>query len=85
MLPDIDGMEVMRHMKDTRPTTEVIMISAHGSTPKAVEATKAGAFDFVDKPLEFDELQLRVENALKQRELITENENMRRQLSTRSE
>ena len=85
MLPDIDGLEVMRHMKDARPNTEVIMITAHGSTPKAVEATKAGAFDFVDKPLEFEELQLRVENALKQRELITENANMRRQLSTRSE
>lgn len=85
MLPDIDGLEVMRHMKDARPNTEVIMISGHGSTPKAVEATKAGAFDFVDKPFEFDELQLRVVNALKQRELITENENMRRQLSTRAE
>ncbi|HXD31650.1 MAG TPA: sigma-54 dependent transcriptional regulator [Pyrinomonadaceae bacterium] len=85
MLPDIDGLEVMRHIKDTRPNTEVIMISGHGSTPKAVEATKAGAFDFVDKPFDFDELQLRVVNALKQRELITENENMRRQLSTRAE
>jgi DNA-binding NtrC family response regulator len=85
MLPDIDGLEVMRHMKDARPNTEVIMISGHGSTPKAVEATKAGAFDFVDKPFDFDELQLRVINALKQRELITENENMRRQLSTRAE
>jgi DNA-binding NtrC family response regulator len=72
-------------MKDARPNTEVIMISGHGSTPKAVEATKAGAFDFVDKPFGFDELQLRVVNALKQRELITENENMRRQLSTRAE
>jgi len=85
MLPDIDGLEVMRHMKDARPNTEVIMISGYGSTPKAVEATKAGAFDFVDKPFDFDELHLRVENALKQRELIAENENMRRQLSTRSE
>ncbi len=85
MLPDIDGLEVMRHMKDARPNTEVIMISGYGSTPKAVEATKAGAFDFVDKPFDFQELQLRVENALKQRELIAENENMRRQLSTRAE
>lgn len=85
MLPDIDGLEVMRHLRDARPNTEVIMISGHGSTPKAVEATKAGAFDFVDKPFEFDELLLRVINALKQRELITENENMRRQLSTRAE
>ena len=79
-LPDMDGLEVMRHMKDARPTTEVIVVSAHGSTTQAVEATKAGAFDFVDKPLDFEELELRVQNALKHRELLTENANLRRQL-----
>ncbi len=84
-LPDIDGLEVMRHIKDARPNTEVIVVSAHGSTTRAVEATKAGAFDFVDKPLNFEELELRVQNALKHRELLTENANLRRQLSTRSE
>ncbi len=84
-LPDMDGLDVMRHMKDARPTTEVIVVTAHGSTTKAVEATKAGAFDFVDKPFNFEELELRVQNALKHRELIAENANLRRQLSTRSE
>ena len=84
-LPDMDGLEVMRHIKDARPNTEVIMVTAHGTTPKAVEATKAGAFDFVDKPLNFEELALRVQNALKQRELVDENANLRRQMSTRSE
>ncbi|HVQ37885.1 MAG TPA: sigma-54 dependent transcriptional regulator [Pyrinomonadaceae bacterium] len=84
-LPDMDGLEVMRHIKDARPNTEVIVVTGHGSVPKAVEATKAGAFDFVDKPFDFEELQLRVENALKHRELVTENASMRRQLSTRAE
>jgi DNA-binding NtrC family response regulator len=84
-LPDMDGLEVMRHMKDARPNTEVIVVTAHGTTPKAVEATKAGAFDFVDKPLDFEELALRVQNALKHRELVDENANLRRQMSTRSE
>jgi DNA-binding NtrC family response regulator len=84
-LPDMDGLEVMRHMKDARPNTEVIVVTAHGSTTRAVEATKAGAFDFVDKPVDFEELELRVQNALKHRALITENANMRRQLSTRAE
>lgn len=84
-LPDMDGLEVMRHMKDARPNTEVIMVTAHGTTPKGVEATKAGAFDFVDKPLDFEELALRVQNALKHRELIDENANLRRQMSTRAE
>lgn len=84
-LPDMDGLEVMRHIKEARPNAEVIVVTAHGSTTKAVEATKAGAFDFVDKPLNFEELELRVQNALKHRELVTENANLRRQLSTRSE
>jgi DNA-binding NtrC family response regulator len=84
-LPDMDGLEVMRHMKDARPNTEVIMVTAHGTTPKAVEATKAGAFDFVDKPLDFEELAIRVQNALKHRELIDENASLRRQMSTRAE
>jgi DNA-binding NtrC family response regulator len=84
-LPDMDGLEVMRHMKDARPNTEVIMVTAHGSTTKAVEATKAGAFDFVDKPLDFEELAIRIQNALKHRELIDENASLRRQMSTRSE
>src|SRR5947207_14577484 len=84
-LPDMDGLEVLRHMKDARPTTEVIVVTGYGSVQKAVEATKAGAFDFVDKPFDFEELPLRVDNALKHRELLTENASMRRQLSTRSE
>ena len=84
-LPDMDGMEVMRHMKDARPNTEVIVVTAHGTTRMAVEATKAGAFDFVDKPLDFEELGLRVQNALKHRELMDENAELRGKLSARKE
>jgi len=84
-LPDMDGLEVMRHMKDARPNTEVIVVTAHGTTRKAVEATKAGAFDFVDKPLDFEELGLRVQNALKHRELMDENAELRGKLSARKE
>jgi len=84
-LPDMDGLSLMRHMKDMRPSTDVIVVTGYGSVQKAVQATKAGAFDFVEKPFDFEELQLRVEHALKQRALLDENANMRRQLSTRSE
>lgn len=84
-LPDMDGLEVMRHMKDARPTTEVIVVTGYGSVAKAVEATKAGAFYFVEKPFDFEEIQPLVEKALERRELVAETANMRRQLSTRSE
>ena len=84
-LPDMDGLEVMRHMKDARPTTEVIVVTGYGSVARAVEATKAGAFYFVEKPFEFEEIQPLVDKALERRELVAEAANMRRQLSTRSE
>lgn len=84
-LPDMDGLEVMRHMKDVRPTTEVIVVTGYGSVQRAVDATKAGAFYFVEKPFDFEELQPLVDKALERRELVAETASMRRQLSTRSE
>ena len=84
-LPDMDGLEVLRHMKDARPTSEVIVVTGYGTVQKAVEATKAGAFYFVEKPFDFEELQPLVEKALERRELVAETANMRRQLSTRAE
>jgi DNA-binding NtrC family response regulator len=84
-LPDMDGLEVMRHMKDARPTTEVIVVTGYGSVARAVEATKAGAFYFVEKPFDFEEIQPLVDKALERRELVAETASMRRQLSTRSE
>src|SRR5882724_4441431 len=84
-LPDMDGLDVMRHMKDARPTTEVIVVTGYGSVQRAVEATKAGAFYFVEKPFDFEELQPLVDKALERRELVAETASMRRQLSTRAE
>src|SRR5712692_10963866 len=84
-LPDMDGLELLRHMKDAKPNTEVIVVTGYGSVQAAVEATKAGAFYFVEKPFDFEELLPLVEKALERRELMAEAANMRRQLSTRSE
>ncbi len=71
-LPDMDGLTLLRHMKDTRPTTEVIVVTGYGSVQTAVEATKAGAFYFVEKPFDFEELSPLVEKALERRELMAE-------------
>src|SRR5437762_266706 len=84
-LPDMDGLTLLRHMKDSKPTTEVIVVTGYGSVQSAVEAIKAGAFYFVEKPFDFEELSPLVEMALERRELVAEAANMRRQLSTRAE
>src|SRR5215217_1910898 len=84
-LPDMDGLEVLRHMKDARPTTEVIVVTGYGTVAKAVEATKAGAFYFVEKPFDFEQMQPLVERALESRELRAETKMMRDRLATRAE
>jgi len=84
-LPDMDGLDVMRHMKDARPATEVIVVTGYGTVAKAVEAIRAGAFYFVEKPFDFEEMQPLVKRALERRELMAETANMRRQMSTRAE
>lgn len=84
-LPDMDGMEVLRHIKDANPSTEVIVVTGYGTVQRAIDATKGGAFYFVEKPFDFEQILPLVEKALERRELLSETETMRRQLSTRTE
>ena len=63
-MPDIDGIELLRRIKETAPKTEVIMISGHGNINSAVAATKLGAADFIEKPFSVDGLLGSIERAL---------------------
>ena len=63
-MPDIDGIELLRRIKETAPQTEVIMISGHGNINSAVAATKLGAADFIEKPFSVDGLLGSIERAL---------------------
>src|SRR5918993_504172 len=73
MLPDIDGLELLGRFKQIHADTEVIVITGHGSVPKAVEAMKAGAHSFVEKPIEPDTLLAMLERAIERRDLVGEN------------
>jgi DNA-binding NtrC family response regulator len=64
MLPDADGLELLSKFKQIHADTEVIVITGHGSVPKAVEAMKAGAHSFVEKPIEPDPLLAMLERAM---------------------
>lgn len=63
-MPRMDGMEVLRHLKEEGLEQTVVVITAHGSVDRAVEGMRAGAFDFVVKPFEAERLGLAVEKAL---------------------
>jgi two-component system, NtrC family, response regulator PilR len=63
-LPDGSGIDLVRHIAEARPLP-VAMITAHGSMESAVQAMKAGAFDFVSKPLDLQVLRQLVESALR--------------------
>lgn len=72
-MPDVDGMEILQEIKKRKPLTEVIMISGHGTISTAVEATKLGAFDFLEKPLSRERVLLSIRNALEKNKLREEN------------
>ena len=63
MLPDIDGIDVVRKCKQLDPEVEVIVITGQGNIPKSVEAVKAGAFDFLEKPIDQERLLDKLEKA----------------------
>jgi DNA-binding NtrC family response regulator len=83
-LPDFNGIEMVRRCKEISPDTEIIMITGDGSTEKAIEATKAGAFHYVEKPVEFEELILLIEKAIDRKRQSAEIKELRGKLSSRN-
>ena len=79
---DLNGLDVLRAYKSIQPESEVILITAFGSMETAIEAVKAGAFDYLSKPFKVDEVVLHVKRALNNRNLIRENRNLRQQLGS---
>ncbi len=71
-MPGIDGLEVLEQLKEKSPSTQVIIISGHGNVETAVQATRLGAFDFIEKPLETERVLLAVRNAAERKELEEE-------------
>jgi DNA-binding NtrC family response regulator len=83
-LPDMDGIELVKRVKEGAPDTEIIMITGYGSYSTAVEATKAGAYDFVEKPVNFDRLRVSIGNALALKQQKDENKQLRERFSKRA-
>jgi two-component system, NtrC family, nitrogen regulation response regulator NtrX len=76
-MPEMNGFEVLKKVKETKPEISVIIISAHGSLENAIKATKLGAFDFIEKPIDREKLVISVRNAVEQANLLLENKEIK--------
>lgn len=79
-LPDANGIDILKKVKGNSPQTEVILITGHASAETAVKAMKEGAYDYITKPLNFEELQIILTKAMEKHQLLNENVYLRKQL-----
>ena len=82
-MPEMDGIELLRRLHARRPGLPVILVTAHGTVPSAVAAMREGAFDYVTKPFDNDELRATVARALEMRRLERENRWLRQEVASR--
>jgi len=83
-MPKADGMDVLKAVKSSSPDTVVLVITAFATSDSAVEAMKQGAYDYLTKPFQVDEVQLIIRNALEKRRLSTENMLLKREMASQS-
>ncbi|WP_035242273.1 sigma-54-dependent transcriptional regulator [Desulfobacter vibrioformis] len=67
-MPGMDGIETLKKIKATYPLVEVILLTGHGSTETAVEGMKEGAFDYLMKPADFEDISAKLSNAWKRKD-----------------
>ncbi len=79
-MPEMSGFEVIKKVKEQYPDLSVVIISAHSSIENAIKATKSGAFDFIEKPIDREKLLLSIRNAVEQTNLLKENTEIKKSL-----
>ncbi len=82
-MPGTDGMDLLRTIKEESPATEVILMTAFATVQQAVEAVKAGAYNYLTKPFEPDELRIAIEKALERKQLREEARILKEQVQQR--
>lgn len=82
-LPDKNGIEILREIRQVAPELEVVVITGHASAETAVQAMKEGAFDYITKPVNFEELKIVIAKACEKQRLLSENVYLRKQLQER--
>jgi DNA-binding NtrC family response regulator len=82
-MPDVDGLEIVRAAAESQPDAKVIIITAFATIASAIDAVKQGAFDYVSKPFEIEELVLALERAVEDTRLRQENRSLRNEVARR--
>lgn len=80
---DLDGMDVLKKMSEEHADIPVVMISGHGTIDIAVDAIKAGAYDFIAKPLDLNRILITVKNALDKSKLVTETKTLKKKIESK--
>lgn len=84
-MPKMDGIELLDKIAELEKEVQIIMISAHGNIETAVEATKKGAFDFIQKPIDLNRLLITLKNALDKSSLVIETKVLKQKIGNKSE
>lgn len=84
-MPGMDGLETMRRLKEVLPDAEIIMMTAYATVETAVEAMKEGAFDYLVKPFDPNEVELHIKKIVEHKELVLENILLRQKLEEKDE
>ncbi len=84
-MPEMNGFEVLNKVKENNRDISVIIISAHGSVENAIKATRLGAFDFIEKPIDRDKLLISIRNGVEQTNLLLENKEIKKSISDTGE
>ncbi|QWV95137.1 sigma-54 dependent transcriptional regulator [Geomonas oryzisoli] len=84
-LPDVNGIDILTRVKQDSPRTEVILVTGHGSAETAVQAMKKGAYDYITKPLNIEELRIIIDKAVEKGQLLSENVYLKKQLQDKYE
>ncbi|MFQ5605110.1 MAG: sigma-54-dependent transcriptional regulator [bacterium] len=83
-MPEKNGLEVLRDVKSINPEVDVVLMTAYGSIESAKQALKAGAIDYLTKPIELVQLELVIQKARERKQLISENQRLREQLTEKN-
>lgn len=83
IMPDISGLDLLKNVKESNPSTEVIIITGYGTIESAIEALKCGGYDYLQKPINLERLKILIERIAEKRKLELENVLIKRRLKDR--